>query len=332
MGLFPFTKIVDLITSDHKNQNVESESRCGHRNAPIVQDEYTNWIQNYPMKTKRNIRNCVVFAVIPSVVTEAGKHLQRQFEKYVDMHNRVMTQVYLIAQKRTEWHKGPSVERKEEQLSHWCNVTYLKNGGTVRWNCFCHLRNVHIKVTDGHTSFQERFDIKFDGLSIPWGSLLEYIPITANVKSRIHQFGKETARGVVLGSKLRAGGGWSGKLLVADFKELQESEVADIYFKRSKRSGHIRVKTSRISVYDWNFKTVQPPKTIIDCWWRLSARRWWWNRRRRQERRFHKYLWSMSGEHVSSWRTSIEALRLRRWNNSDPIEIRRRDETNEDKY
>ena len=44
------TKVGDLITADHKILNVENESRCGHRNALIVQDDFTNWIQSYLMK------------------------------------------------------------------------------------------------------------------------------------------------------------------------------------------------------------------------------------------------------------------------------------------
>ena len=52
----------DVITADNKIQNVENESRCGHkRNAPIVQDDFTNWIQRYPMKTKESseIMSCL---------------------------------------------------------------------------------------------------------------------------------------------------------------------------------------------------------------------------------------------------------------------------------
>ena len=33
--------------------NVENESRCGRKDALIVQDELTNWIQSYPMKIKK---------------------------------------------------------------------------------------------------------------------------------------------------------------------------------------------------------------------------------------------------------------------------------------
>ena len=52
MGFEPSTNFGDLVTADHETFNVENESRCGHKNSLIVQDEFANWIQGYPMKTK----------------------------------------------------------------------------------------------------------------------------------------------------------------------------------------------------------------------------------------------------------------------------------------
>ena len=52
---------------------------------------------------------------------------------------------------------------------------------------------------------------------MPFGTLVEYIPITAKDKSRIHQFGHKTLKGRFLGFVLRAGGGWSGEMTRADY-------------------------------------------------------------------------------------------------------------------
>ena len=63
---------------DHgRSQNSErgDESRCGHKNDLTVQNDFTNWIQNYPMKTKDTSENNVVFAQNSSSVAEAGKNL-----------------------------------------------------------------------------------------------------------------------------------------------------------------------------------------------------------------------------------------------------------------
>ena len=51
-GIAPSTQFGDLTTAEHKILNVENASRCGHKNAVIVQDDFTNWIQSYPMKTE----------------------------------------------------------------------------------------------------------------------------------------------------------------------------------------------------------------------------------------------------------------------------------------
>ena len=51
-GIPPSTKFANLITADHKILKVRNESRCGQRNALIVQNEFTNWIQSDPMETK----------------------------------------------------------------------------------------------------------------------------------------------------------------------------------------------------------------------------------------------------------------------------------------
>ena len=42
----------DLITADHKIVSKGCESRNNHRNAVVVQDLATQWIQSYPCKTK----------------------------------------------------------------------------------------------------------------------------------------------------------------------------------------------------------------------------------------------------------------------------------------
>ena len=51
-GIAPSTKFGDIITADHKILNVENGSRGGHKNALVVQDNFTDWTQSYPMKTK----------------------------------------------------------------------------------------------------------------------------------------------------------------------------------------------------------------------------------------------------------------------------------------
>ena len=58
--------------------------------------------------------------------------------------------------------------------------------------------------SDGKTPHERRCGQPFEGPSIPFGSLVEYHPITAKDQSRIHQFGKKVLPGLFLGYALYA--------------------------------------------------------------------------------------------------------------------------------
>ena len=72
----------------------------------------------------------------------------------------------------------------------------------------------------------------FEGPIIPFGSFVEYHPITAKDQSRIHQFGKKVLPGLFLGYALYAGGIWKGDVLIADLEELETMDASEIYSKR----------------------------------------------------------------------------------------------------
>ena len=71
--------------------------------------------------------------------------------------------------------------------------------------CYTYLRNVTDLLSDGKTPYERRFGQPFKGPIIPFGSLVEYYPITAKDQSRIHQFGKKVLPGLFLGYALYAG-------------------------------------------------------------------------------------------------------------------------------
>ena len=72
----------------------------------------------------------------------------------------------------------------------------------------------------------------FKGPIIPFGSLVEYYPITAKDQSRIHPFGKKVLPGLFLGYALYAGRIWKREVLVADLEELDTTDASEIYSKR----------------------------------------------------------------------------------------------------
>ena len=94
------------------------------------------------------------------------------------------------------------------------------------------LRNVTDLLSDGKTPYERRFGKPFKGPITPFGSFVEYHPITAKDQSRIHQFGKKVLPGLFLGYALYAGRIWKGDVLVADLEELETMDASDIYSKR----------------------------------------------------------------------------------------------------
>ena len=87
-------------------------------------------------------------------------------------------------------------------------------------------------LSDGKMSYERRFGQPFKGPVIPFGSLVEYHPITAKDQSRIHQCGKKVLPGLFLGYALYAGGICKGDVLVADLEELETMDASEIYSKR----------------------------------------------------------------------------------------------------
>ena len=46
-------------------------------------------------------------------------------------------------------------------------------------DCFCYLRNIQDLLSDGKTPYERRFGQRSKGPIIPFGSLVEYHPISA---------------------------------------------------------------------------------------------------------------------------------------------------------
>ena len=99
--------------------------------------------------------------------------------------------------------------------------------------CYTYLRNVTDLLSDGKTPYERRLGQPFKGPIIPFGSLVEYHPITAKDQSRIHQFGKKILPGLFLGYALYAGGIWKCDVLVADLEELETIDASEIYSKKT---------------------------------------------------------------------------------------------------
>ena len=101
-------------------------------------------------------------------------------------------------------------ERAVRRVKEGTSAVLLQSGLNESWwadsmECYTYLRNVTNLLSDGKTPHERRFGQPFKGPIIPFGSLVEYHPITAKGQSRIHQFGKNVLPGLFLGYALYAG-------------------------------------------------------------------------------------------------------------------------------
>ena len=115
------------------------------------------------------------------------------------------------------------------------SAVFLQLGLNESWwadsmECYTYLRSVTDPLCDGKTPYERRCGQPFKGPIIPFGSLVEYHPITTKDKSRIHQFGKKVLPGLFLWYALYAGGIWKGDVLVADFGEMMNA--SELYSKK----------------------------------------------------------------------------------------------------
>ena len=119
-----------------------------------------------------------------------------------------------------------------------CLLQLLQSGLNESWwadsvQCYTYLRNVTDPLFDGKTPYERRFGKQFKGPVIPFGSLVEYHPVTAKDQSRIHQFGKKVFLGLFFGYVLCAGGIWKGDVLIADFEELETTDASRNLLKKT---------------------------------------------------------------------------------------------------
>ena len=109
----------------------------------------------------------------------------------------------------------------------------LQSGLDEKWwvdsmECYTYLRNIQDLLTDGKTPYERRLEKPFKGPIIPFGSLVEYDPISAKDQSRIRQFGKKVLPGLILGCASNAGAFWKGDMFV----ELESMDACGIYSQR----------------------------------------------------------------------------------------------------
>ena len=220
-----------MITADHKVLSDNCESRNNHRYVIVVQDFVTQWIQTYPCKIK------------------TSQETQRSLQKFLESDRNpkvIYTDNSLEFGKACEdlsWNHCTSTPHRSEtngiaeRAVRRVKEGTLQSGLNENWwadsmECYTYLRNVQDFLSDWKTPYERRFGESFKGSIIPFGSLVEYHPITAKGQSIIHQFGKKVLPELFLGYALYAGGIWKGDVLLADLEELETMDASEIYSKR----------------------------------------------------------------------------------------------------
>ena len=125
-------------------------------------------------------------------------------------------------------------------------------------------RNVTDLLSEGKTPYESRFGQPLKGPIFPFGSLVEYHPITAKDQSKIHQVGKKVLPGLFLGYVLYAGRIWKGDILVADIEELETMGASEIYIKR------LNAKEVIFSIRKWRISFSNRRWTNQAPWRRLG--------------------------------------------------------------
>ena len=208
-GAVPRAEIFgDLITADHKVLRENCESRNNHRYAIVVQDSATQRILSYPCKTK------------------TSQETQRSMQKFLEPDGKLKI---IYSDKSLEFgkacedvswnhcastphrsHTNGFAKRAVRRVKEGTSAVLLHSGLNENWwadslECYTYLRNIQDILSDGKTPYERRFGKPFKGPIIPFGSLVEYHPLTTKDQSRIHQYGKKVLPGLFFGYALYAG-------------------------------------------------------------------------------------------------------------------------------
>ena len=219
-------KFGDLITADHKVLNGEGESRNNHRYAVVVQDfgnsiDSTLSVQNENFSGSRKELTKVLGADL-----KTKSHLHWQFLEFGKA-----CEVF-------SWNDCTSTSHPSEanEIAGTSAVLLQSGLDEKRWadsmECYCNLRNIQDLLSDGKTPYERRFGEPFKGPVNPFGSMVEYHPISAKDLSRLYQFGRKVLPGIFLGYVFFAVGIWKGDILVADIEELEQMDSSEICAER----------------------------------------------------------------------------------------------------
>ena len=171
-----------------------------HRDAIVVQDLATPWIQSYPCKTKtsqetqRSLQKFLEPDGKPKVILHwqflgIWQSLWKIFLGIiVRRHHTDRKQMRLLKEQFAVW--------KKVRLLYCCDQVWMKIGWQILWNVTPIFETSQISSLMGRRPMKDIFGRPVIGPIIPFGSLVEYYTMSAKDQSRIHQFGKKVFPGM----------------------------------------------------------------------------------------------------------------------------------------
>ena len=199
-----------------------------------MEDLATQWIQAYPCKNKTSQETQ---GSLQKFLEPERKPKSFTLTIPVNLAKPVKISPGIIVRRHHTDRRLIVLLKAVRRVKEGTSAVLLQSGLNESWwadsmECYTYLRNVTDLLSDGKTPCERRFGQPFKGPIIPFGSLVEYHPITAKDQSRIHQFGKKVLPGLFLGYALYAGGIWKGDVLIAHLEELETMDASEIYSKR----------------------------------------------------------------------------------------------------
>ena len=118
--------------------------------------------------------------------------------KFVQIHFGIIVRQHLTVQKQMGLLRKRYAGLRKGLLLHCCNQVWMEKWWADSMECY-------LLWSDGKTLHERRFGEPFYGLTIPFGSMVEYHSFSAKDVSRLHQFGTKFLQGVFFGYVLCAG-------------------------------------------------------------------------------------------------------------------------------
>ena len=198
----------DLLTADHKVFSEGSESR----NIIDTQSWYKNYLPNgfsrtrAKTKTSQETRRSLRKFLEPSEKMKViFLTIRWNCANPVKIYHGILLLQHTIDPRRMELLKEQCAEKQKGRLLYCCSQDWMKRWWVDSTECFCHVQNVQDHLAVGKTPYEKRFGEPFKGPLIPLGAMVEYHPISAKDRSRLHQSGKKVLPGVFLRYALIAG-------------------------------------------------------------------------------------------------------------------------------